>query len=67
MWQGQPAQLVLHYEEGFSLLEAPGLARDPKLLWNFPFERLRSSADDGTRLLWLDFGADDEIVSLSSG
>lgn len=62
-WQGQLCQLVLHYEDGFSLLEAAGPARDPKVLWNFPFEKLRSSADDGARLLWLDFGADDEIVS----
>uniref|UniRef100_A0A1B6JYL0 PDZ domain-containing protein n=2 Tax=Proconiini TaxID=565685 RepID=A0A1B6JYL0_9HEMI len=60
VWQGQLAQLVLHFEEGFSLLEAPG-PRDPKVLWSFPFERLRSSADDGARLLWLDFGTDEEI------
>lgn len=63
VWQGQLAQLVLHYDDGFSLLEAPGPGRQPKVVWSFPFERLRSSADDGARLLWLDFGADDEIVS----
>ncbi|XP_054286253.1 beta-1-syntrophin isoform X2 [Macrosteles quadrilineatus] len=61
VWQGQLAQLVLHYDDGFSLLEAPGPGRQPKVVWSFPFERLRSSADDGARLLWLDFGADDEI------
>nr|CAD7265305.1 unnamed protein product [Timema shepardi] len=51
VYQGQPAQLVLHYENGFTLQEgniAPG--REPRTLWKFPFERLRMSADDGARL-----------------
>jgi hypothetical protein len=38
--------------------------REPRTLWKFPFERLRMSADDGARLLWLDFGGDEgEMVS----
>lgn len=38
--------------------------REPRTLWNFPFERLRMSADDGARLLWLDFGGEEgEMVS----
>lgn len=58
MWQGQHAQLILHYEDGFTLLEDSG-----RTLWKFPFERLRMSADDGARLLWLDFGGDEgEVV-----
>ena len=66
VWQGQSAQLVLHFEDGFSLLEAPMPNREPKVLWSFPFERLRTSADDGARLLWLDFGTEDgEIVSIN--
>lgn len=64
IWQGQPCQLVLHYEDGFSLLEAPGTNREPKTLWSFPFERLRTSADDGTRILWLDFGGDEGEIEL---
>lgn len=39
----------------------------PAPLWQRPFDKLRMSADDGTRLLWLDFGDDDtEIVSISN-
>lgn len=38
--------------------------REPRTLWKFPFERLRMSADDGARLLWLDFGGEEgEMVS----
>nr|CAD7449361.1 unnamed protein product [Timema bartmani] len=65
MYQGQPAQLVLHYENGFTLQEgniAPG--REPRTLWKFPFERLRMSADDGARLLWLDFGGEEGEMEL---
>jgi len=40
--------------------------REPRTLWKFPFERLRMSADDGARLLWLDFGGDEgEMVSFT--
>lgn len=64
IWQGQPAQLVLHFEDGFSLLEAPVPNREANVLWSFPFERLRTSADDGARLLWLDFGTEDGEIEL---
>ncbi|VDN10812.1 unnamed protein product [Dibothriocephalus latus] len=30
------------------------------VLWSFPFERLRSTADDGCSILWLNFGKDGE-------
>ena len=30
-----------------------------QILWSFPFDRLKVSADDGQRLLWLDFGGDE--------
>jgi hypothetical protein len=66
LWQGQPAQLILHYENGFMLMEVLNTLtrREPRTLWKFPFERLRMSADDGTRLLWLDFGGEEgEMVS----
>lgn len=59
VWQGQPCQLLLHYESGFTLLDA-----SEQQLWSYPFERLRSSSDDTTRLLWLDFGSEDEQVQL---
>ncbi|XP_063232854.1 beta-1-syntrophin isoform X2 [Bacillus rossius redtenbacheri] len=65
LWQGKPAQLVLHYENGFTLYEAATQTnREPKVLWKFSFERLRMSADDGARLLWLDFGGEEGEMEL---
>ncbi|CAG9827104.1 unnamed protein product [Diabrotica balteata] len=57
VWKGRPAQLVIHYENGFTLLEA---GTGSRTLWRYPFDRLRNSSDDGKRYLWLDFGAADE-------
>lgn len=38
-----------------------------KPLWSYPFERLKGSADDGQRMLYLDFGQEDgEMVSIKS-
>lgn len=63
-WQGHKGKLTLHFENGFALhaLKPPIDGDKPKLLWYFPFEKLRMSADDGHRLLWLDFGEDGEQV-----
>ncbi|XP_052817415.1 beta-1-syntrophin-like [Mya arenaria] len=57
-WQNQKGKLTLHYENGFAMhcLKLPAEGEKSKLLWYFPFEALRMSADDGHRLLWLDFG-----------
>ncbi|XP_077287394.1 syntrophin-like 1 [Arctopsyche grandis] len=55
---GRSAQLWLHYEVG-ATLRAGG-----RVLWRAPFHRLRSSADDGERLLWLDFGGDEGEIEL---
>ncbi len=50
-------------ERGFTLLEG-GLGQAAKAIWTFAFDKLKGSADDGNRLLYLDFGGDDaEIVS----
>ncbi|XP_050395806.1 beta-1-syntrophin [Patella vulgata] len=61
-WQGKKAKLSVHYEDGFSLVEDSTGENESKIqtYWSFPFERLRMSADDGHRLLWLDFGDDGE-------
>ncbi|XP_049860221.1 beta-1-syntrophin isoform X2 [Schistocerca gregaria] len=59
IWRNQVAQLLLHYEEGFTLLDETG-----RTLWKYPYERLRSSADDGARLLWLDFGSEEGEMEL---
>lgn len=68
-YQRKPCQLVIHYEDGFTLLEgqANTLGREQKVLMKAPFERLRSSGDDGIRLFWLDMGGDDgEMVQFAS-
>ncbi|KAE8743768.1 hypothetical protein FOCC_FOCC009600 [Frankliniella occidentalis] len=61
VWQRKPCQLLLHYEDGFTLIEgqANTLGREQKVLMKAPFESLRSSGDDGLRLLWLDIGGDE--------
>jgi len=54
--------LIIHLDRGFSLLEG-GLGPSAKAIWTFPFDKLKGSADDGHRMLFLDFGGDDgEIV-----
>ena len=64
-WQGQKCNLVIHYENGFTLLDISDdndLSK-PNIHWNQPFEKLRMSADDGSRLVWLDFGECGEQAS----
>ena len=59
-WRDQDARLTVHYENGFTLTDArnEGNGRS-QVLWYFPFEKLKRSADDGQRMLWLEFGADE--------
>ena len=69
-WHSQETRLTIHYENGFTLTDARS-GIDPsgksQILWSFPFDRLKMSADDGQRLLWLDFGGDEgEQVSDST-
>lgn len=47
--------ITVHFENGFILQDA----RHHSILWQYPFEKLRMSADDGMRLAWLDFGGED--------
>lgn len=62
VYKGEASQLILHYETGLRLVQSGGTT-----VWQFPFHRLRSSADDGHRLLWLDFGTEQsDIVSYIS-
>lgn len=59
-WKGESCQLKVHYEDGFKLTELPKSDGDkPRVLWQSNYTQLRTSADDGNRLLWLDFGAED--------
>ncbi|XP_078607026.1 beta-1-syntrophin-like [Branchiostoma floridae x Branchiostoma japonicum] len=56
-WQGRECKLMVHYESGFTLMDNSNPNESQSdVLWNFPFERMRMSADDGVGRLWLDFG-----------
>lgn len=67
LYQGKQCQLIVHLNRGFCLYEcgytAP--AQSKTQIWQFPFDKLRGSADDGNRMLYLDFGDDGEIVSIT--
>lgn len=72
-WNGLSCRLVLHYDNGFTLF---GMAPPQTLnqnhdlpqkssvfLWHYSFEQLKSSADDGIRMLLLHFSDDRGVVS----
>ncbi|XP_035794756.1 beta-1-syntrophin-like [Anopheles albimanus] len=59
LFQGRPCQLIVHLDRGFTLLDS-GLGPTSKALWSFPFDKLKGSADDGNKLLFLDFLGPDE-------
>ena len=71
-WNNRTCKLFLHYEHGFTLYNDPtdsvtngGLATSSanvRLLWQQPFEKLRSSADDNEHLLTLDFHGEEGVV-----
>ena len=65
LWQSKKCRLTLHYENGFTLTSShlPDEAGKTHIYWHYPYEKLRTSSDDGNRLLWLDFGEDGELVS----
>ncbi|NXJ63574.1 SNTB2 protein, partial [Rostratula benghalensis] len=58
---GQEVQLSIHYESGFTICrEEPG----GSVLFRYPYERLKMSADDGIRTLYLDFGGPEGELAL---
>lgn len=77
LYRGQECRLVIHYEQGFSVLADPK-ARDaedgeervpqtpskPQVLLSYPFEKLTMSSDDGVRMLLLDFGGKEGEIQL---
>lgn len=64
MYQGQDCRLVIHYERGFSVITDRDESSLAQPLFSYPFENLKMSADDGVRILYLDFGGNEgEIVS----
>uniref|UniRef100_A0A183SCQ1 PH domain-containing protein n=1 Tax=Schistocephalus solidus TaxID=70667 RepID=A0A183SCQ1_SCHSO len=78
-WRGLESRLLLHQDFGLTLVPAAGTSVDnganhwnfsqmtnhspSTIFWSFPFERLRSTADDGCSILWLNFGEDGEQVA----
>ncbi|KAM7420436.1 hypothetical protein PAMA_014925 [Pampus argenteus] len=77
LYQGQECRLVIHYEQGFSVLAEPkpgdeenGEERGahtptrPQVLLTYPYEKLKMSSDDGVRMLFLDFGGKEGEIQL---
>lgn len=62
-WKGQDCTLSIHIDKGFTISATePGLSKT--ILLQQPFEKLQMSSDDGTKMLYLDFGGPEgEIVS----
>lgn len=59
--------MIVHLDRGFALLES-GHGPPAKTVWSYQFDKLKSSADDGSRMLYLDFaGVDGEIVCINCG
>ncbi|XP_078400871.1 beta-2-syntrophin [Cetorhinus maximus] len=55
-WNGQDVKLMIHYESGFVMSQNSSTIDSSNTLFQYPFERLKMSADDGIRMLYLDFG-----------
>ncbi|XP_055628817.1 beta-1-syntrophin [Toxorhynchites rutilus septentrionalis] len=60
LYQGRPCQLIVHLDRGFTLLDSALGSNGSKPLWAFPFDKLKGSADDGNKLLFLDFSGCEE-------
>lgn len=62
----QDVRLTLHYEKGFTVTREPADLTGGAVLYRYPYEKLKMSADDGIRNLYLDFGGPEgEMVSLA--
>lgn len=64
----QDVRLTLHYEKGFTVTREPADPAGGAVLYRYPYEKLKMSADDGIRNLYLDFGGPEgEMVSYNYG
>ncbi|XP_072323016.1 beta-1-syntrophin [Scyliorhinus torazame] len=63
-YRTQECHLTIHYTNGFSILKDGQEGSLPKLIWQYSFEKLKNSSDDGVRLLFLDFGGRDGEIQL---
>ncbi|KAM3613582.1 uncharacterized protein V6R79_001816 [Siganus canaliculatus] len=77
LYRSQECRLVIHYEQGFSVLADPTLRNRengeeneaqtptrPRVLISYPYEKLKMSSDDGVRMLFLDFGGKEGEIQL---
>ncbi|XP_026575566.1 beta-2-syntrophin [Pseudonaja textilis] len=62
IWNSQDVRLTVHYENGFTV-SSKG-AGSAGILLRYPFEKLKMSADDGVRHLYLDFGGPEGELAL---
>ncbi|KAK7891213.1 hypothetical protein WMY93_023176 [Mugilogobius chulae] len=65
----QDVRLTLHYENGFTVTREPDETTGGAVLYRYPYEKLKMSADDGVRNLYLDFGGPEGemVLDLHSG
>ncbi|NXD13937.1 SNTA1 protein, partial [Nothocercus nigrocapillus] len=62
-WNGQDCTLSIHIDKGFTIFTTePGLSKT--ILLQQPFEKLQMSSDDGTKMLYLDFGGPEGEIQL---
>ncbi|NXX43192.1 SNTA1 protein, partial [Tricholaema leucomelas] len=62
-WKGQECTLSIHIDRGFTISTTePGLSKT--ILLQQPFEKLQMSSDDGTKMLYLDFGGPEGEIQL---
>uniref|UniRef100_A0A914EQ37 Syntrophin-1 n=1 Tax=Acrobeloides nanus TaxID=290746 RepID=A0A914EQ37_9BILA len=52
IWQEQPCELMIQLDKGVSLISQ----ENGRILWQYPFEAIRATGDDGIKFLWMDFG-----------
>nr|XP_056718467.1 beta-2-syntrophin [Euleptes europaea] len=62
MLNGQAVRLQIHYENGFTISREEG--GSASALFRYPFEKLKMSADDSIRNLYLDFGGPEGELTL---
>ncbi|MGH0141765.1 UNVERIFIED_CONTAM: hypothetical protein FKN15_074652 [Acipenser sinensis] len=64
-YKNQECRLTIHYEQGFNVSAELQEGALLKPLFNYPFEKLKMSSDDGVRMLFLDFGGKEGEISLN--
>ncbi|KAK0422664.1 hypothetical protein QR680_007709 [Steinernema hermaphroditum] len=52
IWQNQQCELIFQLDKGISLVGQ----QTRQILWQYPFEVIRATGDDGQQFLWIDFG-----------